>query len=156
MVSADTPVNRAHQRAIITSRVEEPAGRRPVRRTGGAESSYENPQKGPPDHAIGRSLGGLSTKMHQLVDGRGRPWRDGRLWARLGGTATAVWHAASPDSCRQRPSAPVSVRAATSGAAALAPPERFAASESAYADLRTEGALAVGVSPPCPALLLQK
>ncbi len=27
----------------------------------------------PPDHAIGRSRGGLSTKIHQLVDGRGRP-----------------------------------------------------------------------------------
>ena len=27
----------------------------------------------PPDHAIGRSRGGLSTKVHQLVDGRGRP-----------------------------------------------------------------------------------
>ncbi len=32
---------------------------------------------GPPgeplDHALGRSRGGLSTKIHQLVDGRGRP-----------------------------------------------------------------------------------
>lgn len=27
----------------------------------------------PPDHALGRSRGGLSTKIHQLVDGRGRP-----------------------------------------------------------------------------------
>jgi len=27
----------------------------------------------PSDHAIGRSRGGLSTKVHQLVDGRGRP-----------------------------------------------------------------------------------
>jgi putative transposase len=27
----------------------------------------------PDDHAIGRSRGGLSTKIHQLVDGRGRP-----------------------------------------------------------------------------------
>lgn len=27
----------------------------------------------PADHAIGRSRGGLSTKIHQLVDGRGRP-----------------------------------------------------------------------------------
>lgn len=27
----------------------------------------------PDDHAIGRSRGGLSTKIHALVDGRGRP-----------------------------------------------------------------------------------
>ncbi|OUZ10345.1 IS5 family transposase [Aeromicrobium sp. PE09-221] len=27
----------------------------------------------PPDHGLGRSRGGLSTKIHQLVDGRGRP-----------------------------------------------------------------------------------
>lgn len=27
----------------------------------------------PPDHAVGRSRGGLSTKIHQLVDGRGLP-----------------------------------------------------------------------------------
>ena len=32
-----------------------------------------NPQAEPPDHAIGRSRGGLSTKTHQLVDGRGLP-----------------------------------------------------------------------------------
>lgn len=43
----------------------------------GAESSYKNsaadPAHEPPDHAIGRSRGGLSTKVHQLVDGRKRP-----------------------------------------------------------------------------------
>ena len=39
----------------------------------GAESSYTIPLAEPPDHAIGRSRGGLSTKIHQLVDGRGRP-----------------------------------------------------------------------------------
>lgn len=43
----------------------------------GAESSYKSsatdPAAEPPDHAIGRSRGGLSTKIHQLVDGRGRP-----------------------------------------------------------------------------------
>jgi transposase len=32
-----------------------------------------NLREEPPDHAIGRSRGGLSTKIHQLVDGRGRP-----------------------------------------------------------------------------------
>lgn len=43
----------------------------------GAESSYTNrasaPDFEPLDHALGRSRGGLSTKIHQLVDGRGRP-----------------------------------------------------------------------------------
>lgn len=39
----------------------------------GAEANYNNPGQEPPDHALGRSRGGLSTKIHQLVDGRGRP-----------------------------------------------------------------------------------
>ena len=43
----------------------------------GAESSYKSsaadPAHEPPDHAIGRSRGGLSTKIHQLVDGKKRP-----------------------------------------------------------------------------------
>ncbi len=32
-----------------------------------------NPGHEPPDHAFGRSRGGLSTKVHQLVDGTGLP-----------------------------------------------------------------------------------
>lgn len=39
----------------------------------GAGSNYKNPLIEPPDHALGRSRGGLSTKIHQLVDGRGLP-----------------------------------------------------------------------------------
>lgn len=39
----------------------------------GAGSNYTNPAVEPPDHAIGRSRGGLSTKIHQLVDGNGLP-----------------------------------------------------------------------------------
>lgn len=43
----------------------------------GAEASYNSsardPAAEPPDHALGRSRGGLSTKIHQLVDGHGRP-----------------------------------------------------------------------------------
>ena len=39
----------------------------------GAGSNYTNLRVEPPDHAIGRSRGGLSTKIHQLVDGAGRP-----------------------------------------------------------------------------------
>lgn len=36
-------------------------------------SNYRNLHVEPPDHAIGRSRGGLSTKIHALVDGKGRP-----------------------------------------------------------------------------------
>ncbi|WP_213015181.1 MULTISPECIES: IS5 family transposase [unclassified Rhodococcus (in: high G+C Gram-positive bacteria)] len=39
--------------------------------TQGGGSNYTNPQIEPPDHAIGRSRGGLSTKIHHLVDGHG-------------------------------------------------------------------------------------
>ncbi|WP_257017629.1 MULTISPECIES: transposase [unclassified Rhodococcus (in: high G+C Gram-positive bacteria)] len=39
----------------------------------GAGSNYTNLREEPPDHAIGRSRGGLSTKIHQLVDGNGLP-----------------------------------------------------------------------------------
>lgn len=40
---------------------------------GGAASNYTDPRVEPPDHGIGRSRGGLSTKIHQLVDGDGLP-----------------------------------------------------------------------------------
>ena len=36
-------------------------------------NSAGDPGAEPPDPALGRSRGGLSTKIHQLVDGRGRP-----------------------------------------------------------------------------------
>ncbi|WP_430522255.1 IS5 family transposase [Microbacterium aurum] len=61
-ISVDSTVNRAHQHARGTSRA-----------TQGALSSYKNLREEPPDHAIGRSRGGLSTKIHHLVDGRGLP-----------------------------------------------------------------------------------
>jgi transposase len=41
--------------------------------TQGAGSNYKNLRVEPPDHGIGRSRGGLSTKIHQLVDGTGLP-----------------------------------------------------------------------------------
>jgi transposase len=49
------------------------------RPTQGAQSNYKDRrgrgdgQDEPGDHAIGRSRGGLTTKTHALVDGRGRP-----------------------------------------------------------------------------------
>lgn len=39
----------------------------------GALWNYKNLRSEPPDHALGRSRGGLSTKIHQLVDGHGLP-----------------------------------------------------------------------------------
>ncbi|WP_370444741.1 transposase [Amycolatopsis sp. CA-128772] len=39
----------------------------------GAGSNYTDLLSEPPDHAIGRSRGGWSTKVHHLVDGNGRP-----------------------------------------------------------------------------------
>jgi transposase len=41
--------------------------------TQGAGSNYTHPRIEPPDHGIGRSRGGLTTKIHHLVDGAGRP-----------------------------------------------------------------------------------
>ena len=41
--------------------------------TQGAWSNHRNSREEPPDHAIGRSRGGLSTKIHHACDGKGRP-----------------------------------------------------------------------------------
>jgi transposase len=41
--------------------------------TQGAGSNYKNPAIEPPDHGIGRSRGGFTSKIHHLVDGAGRP-----------------------------------------------------------------------------------
>jgi hypothetical protein len=43
------------------------------RATQGHLSSYTNWRGEPTDHAIGRFRGGLSTKIHHLADGKGRP-----------------------------------------------------------------------------------
>ncbi|XNY99609.1 IS5 family transposase [Micrococcus luteus] len=60
-VSVDSTIARAHQHATNIAR-----------HTGGG-SNYKNPREEPADHGIGRSRGGLSTKIHQLVDGTGLP-----------------------------------------------------------------------------------
>ena len=56
-VSVDSTVNRAHQHGTSLPRT-----------TGGC-SNYMNLFAEPDDHAFGRSRGGLSTKIHALVDG---------------------------------------------------------------------------------------
>jgi hypothetical protein len=43
------------------------------RATQGAPSNYTNLHDEPADHGVGRSRGGLSTKIHQLCDGNGLP-----------------------------------------------------------------------------------
>lgn len=46
---------------------------RPWHATQGAPSNYTNLCDEPADHALGRSRGGLTTKIHQLCDGQGLP-----------------------------------------------------------------------------------
>lgn len=41
--------------------------------TQGASSNYKNPCSEPPDHGLGRSRDGLTSKVHQLVEGHGSP-----------------------------------------------------------------------------------
>ncbi|MGO2555015.1 MAG: IS5 family transposase [Brevibacterium aurantiacum] len=66
-VSVDGTINRAHQHATNTSRPDQDTG---------ATSNYKNladQETEPAGHGIGRSRGGLTTKIHHAVDGRGRP-----------------------------------------------------------------------------------
>ncbi|WP_425503436.1 IS5 family transposase [Jiangella mangrovi] len=60
-VSVDSTIARAHQHATN------------MKRLAGAGSSYTFSTSEPPDHGLGRSRGGMSTKVHQLVDGHGLP-----------------------------------------------------------------------------------
>lgn len=60
-VSIDSTINRTHQHAAT------------LPRTTGAQANHMNQRLEPPDHAIGRSRAGLSTKVHHAVDGMGRP-----------------------------------------------------------------------------------
>ncbi|WP_369011266.1 transposase [Rhodococcus sp. PAE-6] len=46
---------------------------RPSTATQGALSNHKNPREEPPDHGIGRSRDGLTSKIHLVCDGRGRP-----------------------------------------------------------------------------------
>ncbi|RWW94287.1 MULTISPECIES: IS5 family transposase [Paenarthrobacter] len=60
-VSVDSTINRAHQH-----------GTNLPRNTGGS-ANYKKLSAEPEDHAVGRSRGGLSTKIHHACDGKGRP-----------------------------------------------------------------------------------
>lgn len=62
VVSIDSTITRVHQHGATLTRS-----------TGGAQSNYKILGPEPPDHAIGRSRGGLTGKIHLVADGRGRP-----------------------------------------------------------------------------------
>ncbi|MCM3506475.1 IS5 family transposase [Curtobacterium sp. ODYSSEY 48 V2] len=60
-LSVDSTIARTHQHATN------------IARTTGGPSNHTDPGLEPPDHGFGRSRGGLSTKVQQLVDGHGLP-----------------------------------------------------------------------------------
>ncbi|MGP3992077.1 IS5 family transposase [Streptomyces sp. 3N207] len=64
-VAGDSTITRAHQHATNTRRSEKC---RAAARGQGLDAHRE-----PAGHAIGRSRGGLTTKIHHAVDGQGRP-----------------------------------------------------------------------------------
>ncbi|QBE48881.1 IS5 family transposase [Leucobacter triazinivorans] len=61
VVSIDSTIARVHQHGVTL-----PRGKRDL-------SNYTNPLAEPEDHAIGRSCGGLTTKVRLVADGKGRP-----------------------------------------------------------------------------------
>lgn len=61
VVSIDSTITRMHQHGATLAR------------DAGGPSNYKNPWLKPPDHAIGRSRGGLTCKVHMVADGKGRP-----------------------------------------------------------------------------------
>lgn len=68
-VSVDSTITRAHQHATNTTRPDKDVGAA-TRRSGSEASATEGEPAG---HAVGRSRGGLTTKIHHVVDGKGRP-----------------------------------------------------------------------------------
>ncbi len=69
MVSVDSTINRAHQHATNTARPEKDTSA--VTYWSKSETTVTRGE--PAGHAIGRSRGGLTTKIHHAVDGNGRP-----------------------------------------------------------------------------------
>ncbi|MFE2246033.1 IS5 family transposase [Streptomyces lavendulae] len=67
-VSVDSTINRAHQHATNTTRPESDTG---AATRGESEATVIDRE--PAAHAVGRSRGGLTTKIHHAVDGNGRP-----------------------------------------------------------------------------------
>jgi DDE family transposase len=73
-VSVDSSIVRAHQHSATSKRVVR-EDRARLEEHIGARLNDKNSRcrDEPGDHALGRSRGGLSTKIHAAVDGRGRP-----------------------------------------------------------------------------------
>jgi transposase len=74
-VSVDSSIVRAYQHSATAKRVVREDRAQLEEHTGGSVDN-NNPRccrDEPADHALGRSRGGLSTKIHAVVDGRGRP-----------------------------------------------------------------------------------
>ncbi|WP_280492690.1 IS5 family transposase [Nocardia asiatica] len=67
-VAVDSTITRAHQHATNT--------RRPEKCQAAARGQGIDAHREPAGHAIGRSRGGLTTKIHHAVDGQGRPLAD--------------------------------------------------------------------------------
>nr|WP_204162188.1 IS5 family transposase [Rathayibacter sp. VKM Ac-2803] len=115
-VSVDATIARAHQHATNTTRPEQDTG-------GRIESQESSLARGEPaGHGIGRSRGGLTTKIHQAVDGRGRPLalvitggqrNDGAMLAHV--LAEIYVPRLGPGRPRTRPDAVIADRAYTSG-----------------------------------------
>ncbi|MFF1482494.1 IS5 family transposase [Streptomyces sp. NPDC058301] len=68
-VSVGSTINRAHQHATNTARPEKDTSAA----TRGSKNETPATRGEPAGHAIGRSRGGLTTKIHHAVDGNGRP-----------------------------------------------------------------------------------
>lgn len=68
-VPVDSTINRAHQHATNTARPETDTGAAARRSKSDAPATGGESE----GHAIGRSRGGLTTKIHHAVDGGGRP-----------------------------------------------------------------------------------
>jgi transposase len=81
------------------------------------------PGSEPLDHAVGRSRGGLSTKIHQLVDGNGRPLVIALTAGQAGDSPMLKWlladlavHRLGPGRPRSRPDAVLGDKAYSSRA----------------------------------------
>ncbi len=64
--STGSPLSTRPSRVCISTVPPSPAPQ-------GALPNHKNSRFEPPDHGIGRSRGGLTTKLHLVCDGRGRP-----------------------------------------------------------------------------------
>ena len=115
-VSVDATINRAHQHATNTTRPDQDTG---------ALSNYRNlplADTEPAGHGVGRSRGGLTTKVHTAVDGKGRPLavvvtggqrNDGAMLATV--LDEIVVPRIGKGRARSRPEAVIADRAYTSG-----------------------------------------